>query len=220
MKALIIKHKGYFIPFIFFFITGLFIVFSNEKTAIHFKMNAWHNAFGDAIMPSLTYLADGISLAIVAIVFLLWRVKAGLYIALSGAFSGFITQMLKRNVFQDHFRPSRVFEDFPDMPLYFVDGVHMHTMYSFPSGHTTAAFAMTFALAVIIQNKIADWILFFTGLMLAYTRIYLSQHFLEDIVAGSFVGLSTALILATTFYLKPLQAKWLNHSFISKKQDL
>ena len=217
MKALILKHKGYFIPFIFFFITGLIIVVSNEKTAIHQLMNGWNNVYGDTVMPSLTYLADGATLAIISIIFLLWRVKAGLYIGLSGALSGLITQILKRNVFNDHFRPSRVFESFPDIHLHFVDGVHMHTMYSFPSGHTTAAFAMTFALAVIIQNKIADWLLFFTGLLLAYTRIYLSQHFLEDVVAGSFVGLSTAMILAITFYLKPLSAKWINYSFIGKK---
>ena len=36
--------------------------------------------------------------------------------------------------------------------------------------------------------------LFFLALLGAYSRVYLSQHFFEDIYAGSFVGLIAALI--------------------------
>jgi membrane-associated phospholipid phosphatase len=36
--------------------------------------------------------------------------------------------------------------------------------------------------------------LFLLALIAAYSRVYLSQHFFEDIYAGSFVGLIAALV--------------------------
>lgn len=59
--------------------------------------------------------------------------------------------------------------------------------YSFPSGHTTAAFAVA---AVVfwrcnIQVIIMVWI---CSVTIAFSRVYLRVHYLSDVVAGAIMG--------------------------------
>ena len=60
---------------------------------------------------------------------------------------------------------------------------------SFPSGHTTAAFA--FAGAVLFSNSGGKWKIF--GLVLAalmgFSRLYVGVHYPTDVLAGVVVGL-------------------------------
>ena len=47
---------------------------------------------------------------------------------------------------------------------------------------------------------------FVAALSVAYSRIYLMQHFLSDVVAGSFIGTVSAVIVYA--YVK--DARWIN----------
>jgi membrane-associated phospholipid phosphatase len=59
---------------------------------------------------------------------------------------------------------------------------------SFPSGHTSAAFALFVCLVLITPRKWTPlWMIL--AWATAYSRIYLSQHFLEDILFGSMIGM-------------------------------
>ena len=69
----------------------------------------------------------------------------------------------------------------------------MHDDFSFPSGHTTVAFCIFFGLALIIPNKKIGAALIVLASLVGFSRTYLSYHFLMDLVAGSFLGVSTAL---------------------------
>jgi membrane-associated phospholipid phosphatase len=98
--------------------------------------------------------------------------------------------------------------DLPDV----VEGVHLRTaMNSFPSGHTSAAFALFACMALISPRKWAPlWIT--AAWAVAYSRIYLSQHFLEDILLGSIIGVvsSCAVFMLMNHYLNKTNNKLTN----------
>lgn len=71
---------------------------------------------------------------------------------------------------------------------------------SFPSGHATAAFVVFSALAFSTESKLAKVIFFIIALNAAFSRMYLSQHWLVDIVTGSLIGITYAIILYFAFY--------------------
>lgn len=62
--------------------------------------------------------------------------------------------------------------------------------FSFPSGHTTSAFAAATALA-ILHPKAGAVALFFAALM-AFSRLYLFVHFPSDILIGALIGAACA----------------------------
>lgn len=79
-----------------------------------------------------------------------------------------------------------------------IEGLQLHTAMSFPSGHTAGAFSFLTLLSLLLSAKNAVWsVLFFlSGLLVAYSRIYLGQHFYIDIYAGSISG----TVLTTLFF--------------------
>lgn len=95
-------------------------------------------------------------------------------------------------------RPSLFFAtNFPDVVLHQVDGVVLHAVNSFPSGHTAAAFSCMLCLTLICRKKPWTALLFFALAAVAgWSRIYLSQHFAEDVCAGAVVGVLATLPVA------------------------
>ncbi|MFM7587462.1 MAG: phosphatase PAP2 family protein, partial [Bacteroidota bacterium] len=90
--------------------------------------------------------------------------------------------------------------------------VEQHRHQSFPSGHTAAAFAIASLLCLIDPPKpLAQYstgarqlLLLTLAFAVGYTRVYLSQHFFADVLAGSFLGVFSA---ALTIGLWPLSAQ-------------
>ncbi len=188
-----------------------------DKAVIHLWMNSVHTAALDSFFRYYTVVGEWIPYVVV---FLLLFYKAGwsVYMLASLVVSGLLSQRLKY-VF-DTDRPYRFFaEHYPDVQLPFVDGVTLSKYYSFPSGHTTTFFVLFFVLSVVLTAWLSKrmptarynrsgqrvracliygivpmlcWLAAVTG---AYSRIYLSQHFLEDICGGLVLGMVTALLL-------------------------
>jgi undecaprenyl-diphosphatase len=71
--------------------------------------------------------------------------------------------------------------------------------FSFPSGHTMTAFAITFALGSYYPNLLAG--LIFCAISVAASRVMLGLHYLSDVVAGmvvgSAIGIGAALLLSS-----------------------
>ncbi len=65
---------------------------------------------------------------------------------------------------------------------------------SFPSGHTISAFALYGLLAYLLSNK---WQipLLSIAVLVGISRMYLGQHFLEDVLAGAIIGLFWASLV-------------------------
>lgn len=59
--------------------------------------------------------------------------------------------------------------------------------YSFPSGHTTASFAVI-AVAVLRCSFETACFVSFCGVMISFSRVYLRVHYLSDVIAGAILG--------------------------------
>lgn len=179
-----------FYLFISFILLGLIVLIANDKLQLHLLTNSYHNSFFDVFFKYATYLGDGIIFPIVIVGLLVFQKKHATAFIIAGLVTLIISYVLKNWVFIDFARPYEVFGD----KLHIVEGVKMRRWHSFPSGHTTAAFAL-FMLAVFYTKKTTWQLLFFTIATIAgLSRIYLSQHFLQDVIGGAVLGTSIALI--------------------------
>ncbi len=70
--------------------------------------------------------------------------------------------------------------------------VHAPSSWSFPSGHTSSAFAAAFAV-LWYNRKIGIPTVIFAALM-GFSRIYVQVHYCTDVIAGVLVGFIYALI--------------------------
>lgn len=67
--------------------------------------------------------------------------------------------------------------------------------YSFPSGHTTAAFSYCTVLFLIFRKKYRfSWILQVIAVFVMISRVYLMVHFASDVIAGMIIGIACACI--------------------------
>jgi undecaprenyl-diphosphatase len=67
--------------------------------------------------------------------------------------------------------------------------------YSFPSGHSTAIFAITVPFFLLSPSLIL--VLLPIAMIVSISRIYLGLHYPSDCLAGSLIGLITAVICFT-----------------------
>jgi membrane-associated phospholipid phosphatase len=161
----------------------------------------------------MTILGDGIVIPFIVIIFAFFRFRYAFYILATYAISGLFTQLLKRTFFKHVERPTKFFEDIAQLHL--VPGVEQLSMKSFPSGHTTTAFAIMVCFALLVRNNMLKLFFFVLASLIAYSRVYLSQHFLTDILAGSLIGAFTGLWLYQVII--PLKWNWLDKNVMSLK---
>lgn len=168
----------------------------------HLRFNTWHGPLGDTLFPWITYLGDGWIFAVILIPNLLIEPKKFYALALLALFTLFATAGLKE-AFKEVPRPAKYFEQ-QDEALNMVEGVQAHHFRSFPSGHTTTAFAAFGFLAYLLKGRVSQILCFGAAGLAGFSRIYLQQHFVRDVVAGALLG-SLLLILALS-----LSRYWLN----------
>jgi membrane-associated phospholipid phosphatase len=177
---------------VFALLIGCLFLFFTAKIDGHIFVNSTHTPVLDFFFTYLTHVGGGTFVVVGSLILtlILWnrhRFAVPLLAAINLFLVAGISQFLKHIVFSDAARPIKFIGR---ELLYTAPGVDMHTSNSFPSGHTAAGFAF-FALVAFLYGK-NKWIQFFcaiTAILIGYSRIYLSQHFLEDAVLGGVVGL-------------------------------
>jgi membrane-associated phospholipid phosphatase len=75
------------------------------------------------------------------------------------------------------------------------DSAGVETRGAFPSGHTTAAFAVATSLADDIKGPIADILLYTAASGTAFSRINDNRHWLSDTAFGAALGIFTAKVV-------------------------
>ena len=75
-----------------------------------------------------------------------------------------------------------------------VEGVKVHQLNSFPSGHTLTAFSAVF-IAVLVFPKLPNWSRISLALLASacgFSRILLAQHWPSDVIGGACLGMLAA----------------------------
>lgn len=192
VKKLLQHNKTYFIAYILLFSVALVIQFSYSKTDISIFVNARYTDFLDFACQYGTYLGDGLFVLVASMLLSFYNKKLGIASVFAYTISSLIVQGLKHLVFDDRNRPSK----FLDMSqVHVVPGVEIHHYNSFPSGHSAAAFAFFTILALFYQKPAFQILCLLLAIFTAYTRIYLLQHFFQDTLVGSAIGVATSVLV-------------------------
>jgi membrane-associated phospholipid phosphatase len=185
------QNRFFFIGYFLLLIFALFILIFYSKADGFFLLNPWHPQWLNWFFIPFTYFGDGLFVIAMAIVlFFLKRKLLALLIFSSYALSGIVAQVLKYFIVEA--RPAVYLEKF-NYP-YFIDDVTLHNFHSFPSGHTASAFALAAILSFAVSKKAFGLIFLFLAVMVGYSRIFLGQHFLDDVFAGSLIGVVSSII--------------------------
>lgn len=205
--------------FLWLYIILLFLVLPFvvmfDKGQTHLIINQFHHPNFDIFFKNITHLGDGLFAIFIGFLLLFFSYRYSILIVSTYAISGIIVQLLKKLVFFDIDRPFRFFGDL--VKLHWVDGVEILKKESFPSGHSATAFALFTCMAIIINQKYFQVLFFFVALLIAFSRVYLSLHFLTDIIAGSVVGV--LVTWAVYKYLFRIHTPWIDRSIVSKKKS-
>lgn len=213
VKEILRNNKTFLLPYLLFLITGAVLLFCFPKGELHLWLNRFHNSILDTLFTYVTWLGDLITPLTIGIILLFIRYRYALILLTGNLLAATITQLLKHTLFSDVVRPKMFFEG--TTQLKFVDGVENWLYNSFPSGHTTSAFATFFCLALLTGSHLNKFIFFTIALSVAYSRIYLSQHFFDDIYAGSLVGF-TCITVTYLFFIRSTK-KWMDNSLVQKR---
>ncbi len=204
LNLLLRKNLAFFIPVFIFLLTGIIFLLLFPKDLIHLTQNGWYHPFFDEFFRYGTYLGDGLIFLPVALTlaFVRWRFFLGL--AMAAVITLFSVGILKNLVFENRPRPVKYFELKNQLRL--VEGEEVHSSGSFPSGHTTTAFSCFSFLAFVVRRHWVKILFFVAAAVAGYSRIYLSQHFLEDVIAGAALG--TLIGVVSYFLMHRLHWGW------------
>ncbi len=157
-----------------------------------------HSAVGDKFWSIITLFgAKGVFCVVLSLLILFfvkdkrvgWTMVGALFLEV------LVCNIILKNVVQRN----RPFWIFPDIPL--VDGVAVPDDYSFPSGHTGAAFAAGYAL--FMRNKKWGIPVLVLAALIGISRMYLFVHFPTDVLVGMVIGIlagSCSYLIVDAFY--------------------
>lgn len=185
------------------FLGALAILFV-DKLDFQRKINQIGNSGFDVVMRYLTHAGDGIFALLVFIALLFIRIKTALIALICFGLTAGVVQLLKHSVFVKMKRPFYFLQSEANFRI--IDDFTYHTSNSFPSGHAASIFAICTVIAYQYKSKLSvQLLLVIFAILVALTRVYLCQHFLQDIIAGSLIG--TLIAYYGSIFL---ESKW-NH---------
>ena len=191
IKDILYRVRFFFIPYLILIVASLIIKLLYSREDIYFAVNAVHNTTFDSIMPYITMLGEGLTIIILSLIIALYNYRKGYLLFTSYAVTSLLAQLIKHIVKAP--RPKLYFADQLDR-IYFVKGVEIFSYNSFPSGHTVTAFSAGVALTYLVKNKYWGTVFLIIAVAIGYSRMYLSEHFFEDVTAGSALGVIVTVI--------------------------
>lgn len=189
----IIKNNWVFIGcYLSFLSFGCLLLICLGKTETFYFLNPFHFKWLNYIFYFFTVLGDGFFCVPLAFSLLFIRQKKLFWLILSSyILSGIIVLILKN--FISEARPA-VYDALKHYPN-FIENITLHNYHGFPSGHTATAFALATVLAFNSNSKyLVSMILLIVAALVGYSRVYLGEHFISDVMAGSVIGFLSGVI--------------------------
>ena len=186
-------------PYLVVLCACLIIKLTFTREDIYFAVNSHNYPWADTLAPYMTDLGNGWTTIAFAAILLLFNYGKSLFLAITYAVTSILAQIIK-HIF-DAPRPRLYFQNQLGH-IHFVKGVYMLSLHSFPSGHTVTAFSTLVVITYWCKNKGWGLPLLLLAILIGYSRMYLSEHFFEDVTAGSVIGTITTVFLITWLYSK------------------
>jgi membrane-associated phospholipid phosphatase len=195
MKSLNIRNYNIALAISFLIAVILFILsyFIGYKE-FFLLLNENGGRFADYFFKYFTNAGDGFMwVPVLLIVLFVLKRKDVLPLLISGfAASTIVTQIFKYLIVPDEPRPIKVIKD--TNLIHTVPGVELHSISSFPSGHTGTAFCFYILFCLLVNKN--WWIVvgLVLALLVAYSRVYLAQHFPFDLAGGILVAIISMVV--------------------------
>lgn len=185
-------------------IVCLFLPFY-EKGKFELFINKAHNPLYDVFFAGITQIGDGAILVLPIFLLLFVKFSYAIFVGWSTIVHMVLVNLGKRVLFRGMPRP---IEFLSGHDVYTIPGVPISHWHSFPSGHTTTIFMLTSALSMLSYKK--KWLqqaLLGVAVLVGFSRIYLMQHFLSDVLAGSLLGVISSYL-----------GRWITLKYFSRKK--
>jgi membrane-associated phospholipid phosphatase len=193
------SNPWFFIPALLFLNTGLALLLLVPHGEEILYFNTSRTEPWNTIFRFFTRLGEPFTFGLVAALLLvLRRYRFALLIALAGLIISPLSFFLKDKIGKDrpitYFEKRGLRETVALVPEVDLNGGQT----SFPSGHTMAAFGIYGSIALSSRTQRGKrWGLLCAGvaILVGFSRIFLVQHFLVDVVAGAFIGILVAWVV-------------------------
>ena len=169
-------------------------------------VNIRNTPAADLLFPYITYLGDGAFFVFISLILLIYNRRVGLMALASFALSSLASLLLKTIAFPNSPRPLLYFEH-STYQYHIIKGLEIHSYNSFPSGHTTTAFALFSLFAFLDERKSRSLFFLLLAFLTGYSRVYLFQHFVEDAYAGALLGTISSIIIYASLRTWALKKK-------------
>lgn len=173
-----------------------------------------------ALMKVITTLGDeGILFIVIALVLLVTKKYRKIGFAMLAALAVMLVcnNFVLKEIFSRE-RPFNLYATFPEKyaewggeaaKYIYPDMVKAPHSYSFPSGHTSSAFAA--GVAILCYNRKAGIPATLFAFVMGFTRIYVGVHYTTDVISAAIVGIIYALLgVLLTKYLFPVAERILD----------
>jgi len=197
------------------------LLYVYPKLELHLLLNSWHTDMQDIFFKYYSTLAEWPLYVLALVPVLMKRKEITIFFFVCELLAGTLLQILKHLICTE--RPICAFVHCKNMVLPLVQGVNMHHSNSFPSGHASTFFVFFTCCALLLachyqkaeNHNHRTWLIINLTMLLllalatlgAYSRIYLSQHFLSDVCMGSIIGFLTPCLVFYFFSNKFLKHK-------------
>lgn len=186
--------KSYFAYLFYAFVlVGIYPLLLYSKYHINVYINTHiANYTLDPFFILYSQIFEGWAMIFVVIAFAFISKRKMACFALSAILAGILIYVLKDFVVGNVPRPTKLLpiESFHHL---LEDRNVYKENYSFPSGHTTFAFAIMGICALITKSQWCSVLYFIIAIGCAFSRLYLLQHFFVDIYCGAIIGFCIAL---------------------------
>jgi membrane-associated phospholipid phosphatase len=184
-------YPWFMIPVLLFFILGLSLNLVLPVGDELLFLNRWRAEPYNSFFRLSTLLGEYHVYVLAGLPALLWRLRYGLLVALTGLLISPISYVVKDRIGKDRPITWLRTESRHDEVLVVPGEVLNEGRTSFPSGHSMAAFGLYSALAVLLCGVYPrlGLALALCAVLTALSRIFLVQHFLADVLGGALLGL-------------------------------
>ena len=191
MYDLLKKNSAFFIPYFLFLLLATASLLLWTRIDISLFINGHHCAVTDIFFRHWTdvglgYLIIPVALAVAFVSFRYTLMTIVCYLISFGVNDGIKFALGTP-------RPATVFSQI-NQSFYHVPGVDIFYWDSFPSGHSAISFALFCLLALMAKKPWAKFLFFVAAFLVGYSRIYLAEHFITDVIGGSVIGVSSAIL--------------------------